>query len=176
MIISKKILIAAAMIPIIIALTIAIPKISTGGDQTSATATLTRIEFVKEDMKRITYGVTERAGAIKSESLIIDERGQAFYNMHAEGGKSAQTRFQINQQEMSRIKGMITDTGFMQIPKSEFAAKDDVSEFTRYVLRVHLDAHSKTVQWVDRDSAKDLVPPLLIMIGDTLTEIVEERT
>ena len=80
-------LIGAAVIPIIVILVIAIPKISPG-DQPSTTATsLFRIEFIKEDMKRISFGVTERAGALTSEKLIIDEKGRALYDVRVEGGE-----------------------------------------------------------------------------------------
>jgi len=167
-------LIGFAVIPIIIALVIAIPKISPSVDQTSV-STFIRIEFIKEDIKRLSYGVTERAGALKSESLIIDEKGQAFYDVKVEGEKGSQTRFQVNSQDMKRLKALITDTGFMQIPKSEFAIKDDVSEFIRYTLKVNLGNQAKTVQWAEESASKDFVPPLLTMLSDNLTKIVESH-
>jgi hypothetical protein len=167
-------LIGFAVIPIIIALVIAIPKISPSGDQISV-STFIRIEFIKEDIKRLSYGVTERAGALKSESLIIDEKGQAFYDIKVEGEKGSQTRFQVNSQDMKRLKALITDTGFMQIPKSEFAVKDDVSEFVRYTLKVNLDNQVKTVQWAEESASKDFAPPLLTMLADNLTKIVESH-
>jgi len=169
-------LIGFAVIPIIIALVIAIPKISPDGDQTStSTALFIRIEFIKEDMKRLSYGVTERTGALKSESLIIDEKGQAFYDVKVEGEKGSQTRFQVNSQDMKRLKALITDTGFMQIPKSEFTIKDDASEFVRYTLKVNLDNQMKTVQWVEESASEDFVPPLLTMLSDNITEIVKNH-
>lgn len=169
-------LIAAAVIPIIIALAIAIPKLSPSGDQTATSASPLRIEYIKEDMKRISYGVTERTGALKSETLLIDEKGQAYYNLNIEGEKGSQTKFQVSQQDMKRLKAIITDTGFMFIPKSEFAIKEDANEFTRYTLKITLDNQVKTVQWVNEDASQDFVPPLLIMLSDTLTKIVEEHS
>lgn len=174
MIVTKKMLIGAAVIPIIIALVIAIPKISPGGDQTATSASSIRIEFVKEDIKRISYGVTERAGALKSETLLIDEKGQAFYNVNVEGEKGEQRRFQLGSQDVKRLKSLIADTGFMQIPKSDFAVKDAASEFTKYTLKVTLDNQTKTVQWVNESASEDFVPPLLTMLSDTLAQIVEE--
>ncbi|MEM2760752.1 MAG: hypothetical protein QXU32_03195 [Nitrososphaerales archaeon] len=176
MIVTKKILIAAAIIPIIIALAIAIPKLSPSGGQTTTTPSLLRIEFSKEDMKRISYGVTERIGALKSERLTIDEKGQAFYNINTEGEKGSQTRFQVNSQDLKRLKALIIDTGFMQIPKSEFAVKDDANEFTKYTLKVSLDGHTKTVNWVDESASQDFVPPLVLRLSDTIRAIVDKNT
>lgn len=172
---SKKVLIGAAAIPIVIALVIAIPKISPGGEQTatSTTASFMRIEFTKEDVRVISFGVTERVGALRSESLVIDEKGQAFYDVKVEGEKGSQNRFKVSSQDMKRLKSLITDTGFMQIPKSEFEAKEDVEEYTRFTIKVDLDGQEKTVQWADPSVAQDFVPPLLIMLADRLGEIIQ---
>ena len=51
---NKKILIGITIIPIIIMLVIAIPKISPGGEQISTnTISVMRVEFIKEDIKRV---------------------------------------------------------------------------------------------------------------------------
>ena len=100
-------------------LVIAIPKISPGGEQISTnTISVMRVEFIKEDIKRVSYGVTERAGAIKSEILVIDEKGKAFYDLKVDGEKGVDIRFKVSSQDIKRLKGLITDTGFMHIPKS----------------------------------------------------------
>ena len=155
----------------IIALGIAIPKIFPGGDQTSTTSVI-RIKFIMEDMKRIIYGVTERVGAIRSETLIIDEKGQAFYDLRVEGEMGFQTRFQLSSQDIRRLEGLIKDTGFMQIPKSEFA-KSEVNEFTRYTLEINQGNQVKTVQWTNESASKDFVPPLLTMMSDAFINIIE---
>mgnify|MGYP004144857101 CR=1 FL=1 len=174
---NKKILIGITIIPIIIMLVIAIPKISPGGEQISTnTISVMRVEFIKEDIKRVSYGVTERAGAIKSEILVIDEKGKAFYDLKVDGEKGVDIRFKVSSQDIKRLKGLITDTGFMHIPKSEFAVKNNKSEFTRYKLNVSLDNQAKTVQWVDQSASKDFVPPLLTMMSDAITKIIENYT
>jgi hypothetical protein len=174
LIVSKKLLIAAAVIPIIIALAIAIPKISPG-NQTANTPLDMRISFVKEDMKRISFGVTENIGSQKSETLIINNDAIAFYTLSVEGEKGSQTKFQVDEQELKRIRALITETGFMQIPKEQFEPRDNVTEFTRYTLTASFGSSTKTVQWVDESSSKDTVPALLTMIRDTLLETVKER-
>ncbi len=169
-------MIGAAVIPIIVILVIAIPKISPGDQPSTTAASLFRIEFIKEDMKRISFGVTERAGALTSEKLIIDEKGRALYDVRVEGEKGSQTRFQVSLLDVKRLKALITDTGFMQIPKSEFATKEDAVEFTRYTLKVDLGSQAKTVRWADESSSKDFVPPLLTMLSDSITKIIETYT
>jgi len=175
LIVYKKTLIAAASIPIIIALVIAIPKISPGDQTVPSAAAQMRIQFVKEDMKRVSFGVTETIGAQKSETLIINNDGTAFYNVDVEGEKGSQTRFQVNAQEVKLIKALVTETGFMHIPKEEFKVRDNATEFTRYTLTVSLDGSTKTVQWVDEPASEDFVPALLTMLRDTLLGTIKER-
>ncbi len=174
MIVSKKGLIIAAAIPIVIALVIAIPKISPGSEQAAVSAaTQLRIEFMKEDMKRIIFGVTETIGAQKSEKLIINNNGDAIYNLSIEGEKGSQTRFKVSSVEVKRLKSLIVDTGFMQIPKSEFGVKDDATEFTRYTLKVSLDSNTKSIQWFNEEASKEFVPALLVMLADEMQKIIK---
>ena len=175
MIVSKKVLIAVAIIPIMIALVIAIPKISPGDQTATSTTAQMRIQFVKEDMKRVSFGVTETIGAQKSETLIIDNDGSALYNIDVEGEKGSQTRFQVSAQEVKRIKALITETGFMQIPKEQFKVRANATEFTRYTLTVALDGSMKTVQWIDESASEDFVPALLTMLRDTLLGTIKDR-
>ena len=175
MIVSKKTLIAAATIPIIIALVIAIPKMSPGDQTTTSTSAQMRIQFVKEDMRRVSFGVTETVGAQKSETLIINNDGNAFYNVDVEGEKGSQTRFQVDAKEVKRIKALVAETGFMQIPKEQFDVMDNATEFTRYTLTVSLDGSTKTVQWVDETASEDFVPALLTMLRDTLLGTIKDR-
>lgn len=174
MIVSKKGLIIAAAIPIVIAMIIAIPKISPGSEQAAVSAaTQLRIEFMKEDMKRVIFGVTETIGAQKSEKLIVNNNGDAIYNLSIEGEKGSQTRFKVSLLEVKRLRSLIVDTGFMQIPKSEFGVKDDATEFTRYTLTVSLDSNTKSIQWFNEEASKEFVPALLVMLADEMQKIIK---
>jgi len=165
----------AAAIPIIIALIIAIPKISPGDQPTNSTPAQMRIQFAVEEMKRVSFGVTETIGAKKSETLIINNDGTALYNVDVEGEKGSQTRFQVAVQELKRIRAIIAETGFMQISKEQFGPRDNATEFTRYTLTASLDGSAKTIQWVDESSSKDSVPALLTMLRDTLLATIKDR-
>lgn len=174
MIVSKKGLIIAAAIPIVIAMIIAIPKISPGSEQVAVSvATQLRIEFMKEDMKRVIFGVTETIGAQKSEKLIVNNNGDAIYNLSIEGEKGSQTRFKVSLLEVKRLRSLIVDTGFMQIPKSEFGVKDDATEFTRYTFTVSFDSNTKSIQWFNEEASKEFVPALLVMLADEMQKIIK---
>ena len=172
---SKRLLIAVAVVIVVIALAIAVPKISPGDQAATNTPTDMRISFVKEDMKRVSFGVTENIGSQKSETLIINNDGTAFYTRSVEGEKGSQAKFQVDGQELKRIRALITETGFMQIPKEQFEPRDNVTEFTRYTLTASFGSSAKTVQWVDESSSKDTVPALLTMIKETLLGTVKDR-
>ena len=172
---SKKILIAVAVVIVIIALVIAVPKISPSGQGATNTPTEMRIEFIKEEMRRVSFGVTESVGAEKSETLTITDDGTAFYNVNVEGERGSQTKFQVDAQELKRMKALIAETGFMQIPKEQFDARDNVTEFTRYTLTATLGSSTKTIQWVDEESSKDSVPALLTRLKDSLLELIKDH-
>jgi hypothetical protein len=176
MIVSKKALIGAAVIPIIIALIIAIPKISPGGEQTSSSQMDVRIHFVNETMKRISFGVTENIGAQRTESLLVNNDGTAIYTLNVEGEKGSQSRFQIGSDELKRVKALIIETGFIQIPKEKFEPRDDASEFIKYTLSVSVNGNAKTIQWVDEQSAKDFAPSLLTNLADIFGKIIRAQT
>jgi len=175
LIVSKKVLLALAAIAVMIALAIAISKTSPGDQASSTTNTSAqiKIEFVKEDMKRVSFGVTETGGTRGSERLIINNDGTALYNASVEGGKGSQNRFQVDPQELKRIRALVSETGFMQITKEQFDPRNDAIEFTRYTLTVSLDSSTKTIRWVDESSAKDFAPALLTNLGDIMIEIIK---
>ncbi|MGH9877528.1 MAG: hypothetical protein ACRD5H_07805 [Nitrososphaerales archaeon] len=175
MIVSKRILIAVGVVIVIIALVIAVPKISPSGQGATNTPTEMRIEFIKEEMKRVSFGVTESVGAEKSETLTIMDDGTAFYNVNVEGERGSQTKFQAGAQELKRIKALIAETGFMQIPREQFEPRDGVMEFTRYTLTATLGSSTKTIQWVDEESSKDSVPALLARLKDSLLELIKNH-
>lgn len=176
LIVSKQLLVAAAAIPIMIALVIAFPRFVPAGEQTpadSSTAQL-RLQFVKEEMKRVSFGVTETLGARSSEVLIINNDGSAIYNVEAEGEKGSQKSFKVDMQTLKRLKAFFADTGFMQLPVERLDAKENATEFTRYTLQVNLGGSSKTVQWTDEASAKDFVPALLVEVQNRLEAIPKQ--
>ncbi|MFY3740315.1 MAG: hypothetical protein HMLIMOIP_000752 [Candidatus Nitrosomirales archaeon] len=172
---SKRLLIAVAVVIVVIALAIAIPKISPGGQGATNTPTEMRISFVKEDMKRVSFGVTENIGSQKSETLIINNDGTAFYTLSVEGEKGSQTKFQVDGQELKRIRALITETGFMQIPKEQFDPSDNATEFTRYTLTATFGSSTKTIQWVNEESSKDSVPALLTRLKDSMLELIKDH-
>lgn len=178
MIVSKKILIAVAVIPVIIAISVAIPRISPGADQVPATTTVSAssqisIQFVKEDMRRVSFGVTENIGSEKREILIINSDGSALYNLDAEGGKGSQTRFKVDSVDLKRIKALVAETGFMQLPMERFTLKDDAQEFKRFTITVNVDSQTKRIQWFNESATEDFVPPLLLRIEAMLLSVME---
>jgi hypothetical protein len=173
--VSKRILIAVAVVIVAITLVIAIPKISPSGQAAISTPSDMRISFVKEDMKRVSFGVTENIGSQKSETLIINNDGIAFYTLSVEGEKGSQTKFQTDEDELKRIRALITETGFMQIPKEQFEPRDNVTEFTRYTLTASFGSSTKTVQWVDDESSKDSAPALLARLKDSLLQLIKDH-
>jgi hypothetical protein len=114
-------------------------------------------------------------GSQKSETLIINNDGIAFYTLSVEGEKGLQTKFQADEDELKRIRALITENGFMQIPREQFEPRDNVTEFTRYTLTASFGSSTKTVQWVDDESSKDSVPALLARLKDSLLQLIKDH-
>ncbi len=179
MILSNRILIIVAAVPVIIAIVLAAPRISPGAEQPSlvpiSTSSEVSVQFIMENMRRVSFGVTENIGAEKREILAIGSDGSALYNLDVEGEKREQAKFRVGLEDWKRIKALITETGFLQLPVEQFELNDDATEFTRYTLTVTVDSQTKRVQWFDEAASKDFVPPLVLKIGELLLEAMKGR-
>jgi hypothetical protein len=73
----KPLYIALGAIPVIVALLISVPLIMKNEIPTSAANPTDKIEieYTKHQLKKISYGVTERTGAQKTEILLIKNDG-----------------------------------------------------------------------------------------------------
>ena len=83
----KPIYLVLAAIPIIAALLLSVPMITKNEIPMSAANSFDKIEieYTKHQLKKISYGVTERTGSQKTEILYIKNNGDIKYSLTESG-------------------------------------------------------------------------------------------
>ena len=110
----KPIYLALGAIPIIVALLIAVPMITKNEIPISAAHSFDKIEieYTKHQLKKISYGVTERTGAQKTEILLIKNNGDTKYSVTEKGYLQPDIRSKLDEKKLNKIKALIKETGF----------------------------------------------------------------
>ena len=101
----KPIIVGVAAIPVILAILIVIPMVTMEGIPTSAINPNdnVHIEFTKHDLRLVSFGVTEKSVADKTQVLIIENDGSVQYTEVKDG---------VNQ---SLVKSSISDLSLIHI-------------------------------------------------------------
>lgn len=123
------------------------------------------IEYSRQQVVRTDRGLVTQS----AELLSIAEDGSATYTQV--GGQ--ETRISLSSEELGRIRGLILETGFMQIPATNYPQSDDATDFTRYTLRVSTHDGQKTFNWVNPEAHDGTIPPIIINIGAQLDAIMD---
>ena len=163
-------------IPVLIAILIVIPQITrpeipitaaTSNDEIS-------IEYSKQYLKKIVFGVTESVGAQKTELLSIQNDGKVVYSVTKNGYPDPDINTTLEKTKLKKLMALIKETGFMQIPKDSFAVKSDASEFTKYGIKVTLNGKFRNVQWAEQNASEEFIPPLIGEVQSQLDGIISE--
>src|SRR3989337_2885237 len=75
---------------------------------------------------------------------------------------------------MKKLKALIKETGFMQIPKNSFIIKNDVSEYDKFGVKITLNGISSNIQWPEQNATSEFIPPLIVHVKDELDGIIYE--
>lgn len=123
------------------------------------------IEYTKRQFER-TDAVLAATG---DEVLTIGNDGSATYVKT--GGQPE--RFTVGSEDMKRLKDLVLESGFMQIPAINYPAQGDAANITTYTLKVQAGGDSKTMIW-SRPGAE--IPFLVNEVGLRLDAIIEQRS
>ncbi|AIC17222.1 hypothetical protein [Nitrososphaera viennensis] len=168
----NKFVFAIAGIVIVMAVLIAIPNIS----QQPAAQDIT-IEYNRQHLTK-----TEGGGLLVTtqlETLTIDKDGSATYTNTDPRQKNMPVpqRFSLNRDEFTRIKGLVLETGFMDIPKTDYPQSQNASNnFVSYTLSVKTPDRQKTISWVEPDAYDGTIPSLITQVGTQLDGIIASKT
>ena len=172
----RPIIIAVGAIPAIIAILIAIPLLTQPEIPYSAANPNDKIEleYTKHQLKKISYGVTERTGAQKSEILTIKNNGDLQYTLTEDGIPQPNVVDTLDSAKLKKITAMIKETGFISIPSESFPIKDDVNEYEKSTIKITLNGVTKKIHWPEQNATEQFVPPIITMVESELDQIIRD--
>ena len=161
---SKGLLLAAIIIPIILAMLFLASTISNNDNLASRID----IQLVREEMKLVSFGVTENVGAERRDILFINNDGSMIFS--PELGYGEQERGKVSIDDLKILKSFITDSGLLLIDGEEFIPDELPERFVRYTLTIDIDNSNKRYQWVEPtdEFEPSNAPPLLIRLKDMI--------
>ena len=167
---------ALGAIPVIIALLISVPLLTKNEIPISAANSFDRldIEYTKHQLKKIDYGVTERTGAQKTEILTIKNDGELKYSVTELGYLQPDIRSQLDEKKLNKIKALIKETGFMQIPSESFPIFENATEFQKSNVKITLNGHAQVIHWPEQNVTSGFIPPIITMVEAELDDIISE--
>jgi hypothetical protein len=145
-----------------------IPNVAVNPDDTIS------IEYSKQHLKKISFGLTQSIGAERTEVLTIANDGQTSYSLTKDGYSEPDKKFQLPKQEVTRLTALIKETGFMQIPQTSYQVKSDLNEYDKFGLKVTLNGKSINIQWPDQNSTEEFIPPLINQVQNSLDAVITE--
>ena len=172
----KPIYLVLGAIPIIAALLLATPLLLKNEIPTTA-ANYTdniEIEYTKHQLKKISYGVTERIGAQKTEILYIKNDGDIKYSVTDQGYLKPDVRSKLDEAKLNKIKALIKETGFIAIPSESFKIMDNATEYQKSNVKITLNGHVNQIHWPQQNVTEDFIPPIITMVETELDMIISE--
>lgn len=172
----KPIVLVIAAIPAIIAILIAIPLITKSDIPYSAANPndVIEIEYTKHQLKKISFGVTERIGAQKTEILLIKNNGEIKYTVTEDGYPKQDIRSHLDDQKLRKLKALIKETGFISIPSESFPIRDNVTDFQKSNIKITLNGRVNQINWPEQNATDKFIPPIISMVGSQLDKIAEQ--
>ena len=172
----KPIVLVLAAIPAIVAVLIAIPLITKSDIPYSAANPndVIEIEYTKHQLKKISFGVTERIGAQKTEILLIKNNGEIKYTVTEDGYPKPDIRSHLDDQKLRKLKALIKETGFISIPSESFPIRDNVTDFQKSNIKITLNGRVNQINWPEQNVTDKFIPPIISMVGSQLDKIAEQ--
>ncbi len=132
------------------------------------------LEYDRQHLTRTDSSTGRVLVATSADILTIQNDGYAEYRKIL--GKPDEKTFTINGDDMRQLKGLIFDTGFMNIPTVDYKQKEGLTNLTEYTIKVNANDTSKVISWVDANSYNWTIPPLITNVGSTLDNILSKYT
>lgn len=171
----KPIVLVIAAIPAILAILIAIPLITQSEIPYSASNSndVIEIEYAKYQLKKISFGVTERIGAQKTEILLIKNNGELKYSVTENSYPKPDVKSFLDEQKLRKLKALIKETGFISIPSESFPIRENVTDFQKSNIKVTLNGRINQINWPEQNATDKFIPPIISMVESQLDNIVE---
>ncbi len=172
----KPLYLALGAIPVIVALLIAVPMITKNEIPMSAANSFDKIEieYTKHQLKIVSFGVTERTGAQKTEILLIKNNGDIKYSVTDNGYLQPDIKSKLDEKKLEKIRALIKETGFIAIPSESFTILDDVTEYQKSNVKITLNGRTNQIHWPEQNATSAFIPPIITMVELELDQIISK--
>ena len=172
----KPIVLVFASIPAIIAILITVPLLTKSDIPYSASHSndVIEIEYTKYQLKKISFGVTERIGAQKTEILTIKNNGDMKYSVTEDGYPKPDIKSHLDEQTLRKLKALIKETGFISIPTESFPIFENVTDFQKSNIKITLNGRINEINWPEQNATDKFIPPIISMVESQLDKIKEQ--
>lgn len=160
---ARKFLIVVAGVVAVMAALILLPGVSRQGNDVT-------IEYYRDNVTRMDSGLYDVSGR---QILSISNDGSARY---VGGEQQLDRRFSVSGEEMKVLRELFLNTGFMQIPATNYEEKSGLANFTRYELSVRSGEDSQSIRWVNPEASNGSIPAIIINAGSRLDDIIERHS
>ena len=163
-------------IPVIVALLISVPLLTKNEIPMSAANSVDKIEieYTKHQLKKVSYGITERVGAQKTEILLIKNDGDIKYSVTEKGYIQPDVRSKLDTKKLDKLKSLIKETGFISIPSESFSILENVTDYQKSNVKITLNGRVNQIHWPEQNATSDFIPPIITMVQSELDQIISE--
>jgi len=171
----KPILVVGGAIPIILAIIIVIPLVTTPEIASTAIDPLDKseIEFTTHHLRNISPGITDRITADQTEIIVIKNDGTVLYSITKDGKVSPQKTIKIDNAQRMKLVAMIKETGFLSIPFESFSIKEGIDSYQKFGLKITLNENTNQLYWPEQDATDQMIPPIITMVQEELEAIMQ---
>ena len=172
----KPILLFAGAVPVILAVLIIIPLITSTEIPRVAIDPddNVQIEFTKHELIKSSFGVTERFGAKQTEIISIENDGSIIYSLIDNGVPEPEKHSSIDNATKMKLAAMIKETGFLAIPSDSFSVRDDINEFVKFGVKITYNGEVSQLYWPEQDATEEFIPPMMVMVQEELESIMDK--
>lgn len=172
----RPVMLLLGAIPVLAAILIVVPQLTRPEISTSAVNSddVISIEYDKQHLKKISFGLTESLGADKTEILTIQSDGETTYQVTENGYSKPDIKYQIEKSELTKLTALIKETGFIEIPSDSFPVKTDAREYDKFGLQVTLNGKSVNLKWAEQNASQTFIPPIIFQVQSELDGIIAE--
>jgi len=172
----KPVVLVVAVIPVIFAILIAIPMLTQTEVPSSAANPYDEIEleYIKHQLKKVSFGLTENIESQKTEILIIHNDGSVRYSLIEDGVPKPDRNFQIDESKVQKLAALIKETGFMFIPSESFPVREDIEEYQKSSLKITFNDKINKIHWPEQNATEKFVPPIITIVELELDTIIDQ--
>ena len=173
---AKPILFVLGAIPAIFAILIAVPLVTQTEIPVIAVNSddVIEFEYTKHQLQTVSFGVTERLGAVQTEILTIDNDGKVRYQLIQDGAPQPDKKSTIKLENVTRITALVKETGFMKIPSESFPIRDGITEYQKSTLKITLNGEITQIHWPEQNVTEKFVPPIITAVERELDAVIKQ--